>query len=56
MGKKLLDGVKVLDFCRVIVGPLTTKTLGDFGATVIRVESRKALDFYRTGREEPDLS
>ncbi len=56
MTKKLLDGVKVLDFCRVIVGPLTTKTLGDFGATVVRVESMKALDFYRTGNPEPDLS
>ncbi len=56
MTKKLLEGVKVADFCRVIVGPLTTKTLADFGATVIRIESRKALGFYRTGATEPDKS
>jgi benzylsuccinate CoA-transferase BbsF subunit len=56
MTKKLLEGVKVVDFCRVIVGPLTTKTLADYGATVIRVESRKALGFFRTGGPEPDLS
>ncbi|MFC1901130.1 CoA transferase, partial [Chloroflexota bacterium] len=56
MAKKLLEGVKVADFCRVIVGPLTTKTLADFGATVVRIESRKALGFYRTGAPEPDMS
>jgi benzylsuccinate CoA-transferase BbsF subunit len=52
----LLEGVKVVDFCRVIVGPLTTKTLADWGAMVIKVESRKAQDLYRTFGPEPDLS
>ncbi len=56
MKKKLLEGVKIADFCRVIVGPLTTKTLADQGATIVRIESRKALDLYRTFGPEPDLS
>jgi len=56
MKKKLLEGVKVADFCRVIVGPLTTKTLADQGAEVVRIESRKALDLYRTFGPGPDLS
>ena len=34
-----LSDLKVLDFSWVSVGPLTTKKLADFGATVIRVES-----------------
>jgi benzylsuccinate CoA-transferase BbsF subunit len=56
MPKKVLEGVKVCDFCRVIVGPLTTKTLSDFGAEVIRIESKKALDLYRTFGPTPDTS
>lgn len=35
-----LSGVKVLDFAWALVGSITTKTLGDLGADVIKVESR----------------
>ncbi len=35
-----LAGVRVLDFSWALVGSLTTKTLGDLGAEVIKVESR----------------
>lgn len=35
-----LAGVKVLDFSWALVGSITTKTLGDLGADVIKVESR----------------
>jgi crotonobetainyl-CoA:carnitine CoA-transferase CaiB-like acyl-CoA transferase len=34
-----LSGVKVLDFSWALVGSITTKTLGDLGADVIKVES-----------------
>ncbi len=35
-----LAGVRVLDFSWALVGSITTKTLGDLGADVIKVESR----------------
>lgn len=34
-----LEGVRVLDFSWALVGSFTTKTLGDFGAQVVKVES-----------------
>jgi len=43
-----LDGLKVLDFTWVGVGPQTTKYLGDHGATVVRVETVHHLDILRT--------
>jgi len=38
-GAAPLDGVRVLDFSWALVGSFTTKTLGDFGAQVVKVES-----------------
>ena len=34
-----LANLKILDFCWVAVGPMTTKYLAEYGATVLRVES-----------------
>ncbi len=36
-----LDGVVVLDLSRILAGPTATQLLGDFGATVIKVENPK---------------
>ena len=47
MPGKPLDGVNILDFCWVVVGPMTTKYLGEFGATVVRVESAKRPEVLR---------
>ncbi len=35
-----LSGVRVLDFSWALVGSITTKTLGDLGADIVKVESR----------------
>ena len=45
---KALEGLNVLDFSWVVVGPLLTRHLADYGATVIRVESSKHPDTLRT--------
>jgi benzylsuccinate CoA-transferase BbsF subunit len=42
-----LAGLRVIDFTWVGVGPLLTKYLADFGAEVIRIESRAHLDSVR---------
>ena len=47
MDKKPLEGIKVLDFCWVAVGPMTTRYLAEYGATVIRVESGKRPETLR---------
>ncbi len=45
---KALEGVKVVDFTWSIAGPLVTKFLADYGATVIHVESATHPDFLRS--------
>ena len=43
-----LNGIRVVDFCWVLAGPLGTRLLGNFGADVIRVESSRRIDGMRT--------
>ena len=43
------DGIRVLDFTWVGVGPITVKHLADFGADVIRIESVTRPDVLRNG-------
>jgi benzylsuccinate CoA-transferase BbsF subunit len=47
MHGQALAGLRVIDFTWVGVGPLLTKYLADFGAQVIRIESRTHLDSFR---------
>ena len=49
-----LEGIKVLDFCWVAIGPMTTRHLSDFGATVVRVESIHRVDTLRTATPHKD--
>ena len=47
MNGQALAGLRVVDFTWVGVGPPLTKYLADFGAEVIRIESRTHLDSVR---------
>jgi benzylsuccinate CoA-transferase BbsF subunit len=47
MAAQALAGLRVVDFTWVGVGPLLTKYLADFGAEVIRIESRTRPDSFR---------
>jgi crotonobetainyl-CoA:carnitine CoA-transferase CaiB-like acyl-CoA transferase len=47
MPQQALTGLRVVDFTWVGVGPLLTKILADFGAEVIRLESRTRPDPFR---------
>jgi crotonobetainyl-CoA:carnitine CoA-transferase CaiB-like acyl-CoA transferase len=41
------EGLKVLDLAWVVAGPLIGRTLADFGATVVRVESSRRVETAR---------
>jgi crotonobetainyl-CoA:carnitine CoA-transferase CaiB-like acyl-CoA transferase len=41
MHSAILQGLRVVDFTRVVAGPYTTRLLADFGAEVIKVQSAK---------------
>lgn len=45
--KKLLEGIRVVDFTWHLTGPLTTKHLSDLGAEVIIVESKQRKGWSR---------
>ena len=42
-----LDGLKICDLSWVVAGPLVGRTLADFGATVVRVESSRRVEAAR---------
>ena len=45
--KKLLEGVRIVDFSWIFTGPLVTKFMGDYGAEVIKIESPTRPDDVR---------
>lgn len=52
-----LEGIRVVDFCWVLAGPLGTRLLANFGAEVIRVEAgeRSYTEVYPRGVRDPDV-
>jgi crotonobetainyl-CoA:carnitine CoA-transferase CaiB-like acyl-CoA transferase len=50
MGKKALEGLKVLEMGQLIAGPFASRLLAEFGAEVIKVESPTTGDAIRSWR------
>ena len=56
-GARPLDGVRVADFSWFGAGPIAGRTLADFGAEVIRIESEARVDGLRlTQPQKPGMS
>jgi benzylsuccinate CoA-transferase BbsF subunit len=52
--KRLLDGIKVIDFTWIGAGSFATKLLADLGADVIKIETSTRLDSLRVARPFKD--
>src|SRR5690606_33463073 len=52
MNKRPLDGIRVVEMVSLIAGPFAGKTLGDFGASVNKIEPPRNGDPLRSWRTQ----
>ncbi|SRR5579884_71031 len=52
MGTLPLEGIRVVELCTGAAGPTVAKALGEYGAEVFRVESRRHPDTHRGGANQ----
>lgn len=50
----LLQGITIIDFTRLLPGPLATHLLAQMGATVIKIESPQRMDYARASGAQVD--
>ena len=50
----LLNGITIIDFTRLLPGPVATHMLAQMGAEVIKIESPKRMDYARTSGMQVD--
>lgn len=50
----LLKGIKIIDFSRLLPGPMATHLLAQMGAEVIKIESPKRMDYARASGVQVD--
>jgi len=50
----LLKGIKIIDFTRLLPGPMATNLLAQMGAEVIKIESPKRMDYVRVSGTQVD--
>src|SRR4029079_16940225 len=43
-----LSGIRVIDFTQVMLGPVATQMLGDYGADVVKIERKGSGDLSRS--------
>lgn len=49
-----LNGIKIIDFTRLLPGPVATHLLAQMGAEVIKIESPKRMDYVRSSGMQVD--